>query len=161
MIKSNYLKDKSTKELSQLKKIYVAKDGILDQLTNEFKLLGNEDKKKYGSDLQSLKIMIHEDLSKSLDYQVSETKIDVSSYKSLKSIGHLHPYTHITRLLEDIFISMGYANNEGPEIETEYVNFEALNIPDDHPARDMQDTFWLNIPKFLMRTQTSTVQIHS
>jgi phenylalanyl-tRNA synthetase alpha chain len=160
-LKSEYLKDKSIKELSHLKKIYVTKDGLLDQLTADFKLLNNDDKKKYGSDLQSLKIMIHNDLNKSNDYHVEEIKIDVTSYKSLKNIGHLHPYTHVTRLLEDIFISMGYAIHEGPEIETEYVNFEALNIPGDHPARDMQDTFWLNIPKYLMRTQTSTVQIHA
>jgi phenylalanyl-tRNA synthetase alpha chain len=159
--KSDYLNDKSIKEHSQLKKIYVIKDGLLDKLTSEFKLLSAEDKKNYGSELQSLKIMIHDDLSKSLDYQVSETRIDVTSYKSLKDIGHLHPYTHITRLLEDIFISMGYAINDGPEIETDYINFEALNIPADHPARDMQDTFWLNIPKYLMRTQTSTVQVHA
>lgn len=101
-LKSDYLKDKSTKEISQLKKIYVVKDGLLDQLTADFKLLGSEDKKKYGSDLQKLKILIHDDLSKSSDYEVQETVIDVTSYSSLKNIGHLHPYTHITRLLEDI-----------------------------------------------------------
>ena len=160
-LKFDYQKDRTTKEISQLKKIYLAKNGLLDLLTADFKLLDNEDKKKFGPILQSIKVMIHDDLNKSVEYQIQDIKLDVTSYKTVKQMGHLHPYTHITRLLEDIFISMGYAIHEGPEIETEYVNFEALNIPADHPARDMQDTFWLNIPKYLMRTQTSTVQIHA
>ena len=72
--------------------------------------------------------------------------------------GHLHPITRIQRELEDLFVSLGFAVLDGPEVETEYHNFDALNIPPDHPARDMQDTFWLDGGN-LLRTHTSPVQV--
>lgn len=72
--------------------------------------------------------------------------------------GHLHPITRIQRELEDLFSSLGFAVLDGPEVETEYHNFDALNIPRDHPARDMQDTFWLDGSRVL-RTHTSPVQV--
>jgi phenylalanyl-tRNA synthetase alpha chain len=72
--------------------------------------------------------------------------------------GHLHPITRIQRELEDLFASLGFAVLDGPEVETEYYNFDALNIPPEHPARDMQDTFWLDGGN-LLRTHTSPVQV--
>jgi len=72
--------------------------------------------------------------------------------------GHLHPITQIQRELEELFTSLGFAVLDGPEVETEYHNFDALNIPADHPARDMQDTFWLEGGN-LLRTHTSPVQV--
>jgi phenylalanyl-tRNA synthetase alpha chain len=72
--------------------------------------------------------------------------------------GHVHPVTRIQRELEDLFQSLGFAVLDGPEVETEYHNFDALNIPADHPARDMQDTFWLEGGN-LLRTHTSPVQV--
>jgi phenylalanyl-tRNA synthetase alpha chain len=72
--------------------------------------------------------------------------------------GHLHPITRIQRELEDLFASLGFAVLDGPEVETEHYNFDALNIPPDHPARDMQDTFWLEGGN-LLRTHTSPVQV--
>src|ERR1019366_5588228 len=72
--------------------------------------------------------------------------------------GHLHPITRIQRELEDLFVSLGFTVLDGPEVETEYYNFDALNIPADHPARDMQDTFWLDGGN-LLRTHTSPVQV--
>jgi phenylalanyl-tRNA synthetase alpha chain len=72
--------------------------------------------------------------------------------------GHLHPITRIQRELEDLFSSLGFAVLDGPEVEDEYHNFDALNIPADHPARDMQDTFWLDGGN-LLRTHTSPVQV--
>ena len=72
--------------------------------------------------------------------------------------GHLHPITQIQRELESLFVSMGFAVLDGPEVETEHYNFDALNIPADHPARDMQDTFWLDGGN-LLRTHTSPVQV--
>jgi len=72
--------------------------------------------------------------------------------------GHLHPITRIQRELEELFESLGFAVLDGPEVETEYHNFDALNIPPDHPARDMQDTFWLDCGR-LLRTHTSPVQV--
>lgn len=72
--------------------------------------------------------------------------------------GHLHPITRIQRELEDLFVSLGFTVLDGPEVETDYYNFDALNIPGDHPARDMQDTFWLD-GGHLLRTHTSPVQV--
>jgi len=72
--------------------------------------------------------------------------------------GHLHPITRIQRELEDLFVSLGFTVLDGPEVETDYYNFDALNIPADHPARDMQDTFWLD-GGHLLRTHTSPVQV--
>ena len=72
--------------------------------------------------------------------------------------GHLHPITRIQRELEELFVSLGFTVLDGPEVETEYYNFDALNIPQDHPARDMQDTFWLDGGN-LLRTHTSPVQV--
>jgi phenylalanyl-tRNA synthetase alpha chain len=72
--------------------------------------------------------------------------------------GHLHPITRLQRELEELFLSLGFAVLDGPEVETEYYNFDALNIPPEHPARDMQDTFWLDGGN-LLRTHTSPVQV--
>ncbi|MCA1629833.1 MAG: phenylalanine--tRNA ligase subunit alpha [Acidobacteria bacterium] len=74
--------------------------------------------------------------------------------------GHLHPITLVRQRLEDIFVSMGYAVEDGPEIETDFYNFTALNIPPDHPARSVQDTFYTS-DGYALRSQTSTVQVHA
>ena len=76
-----------------------------------------------------------------------------------KNIGHLHPVSVVRRQIEDIFTSMGFEIADGPEIENEFYNFDSLNIPKDHPARDMQDTFWIKDSKLAMRSQTSSVQV--
>ena len=86
-------------------------------------------------------------------------KIDVTMPAVKKEKGNLHPVTQIKNQLSEIFTSMGFEVYEGTEIETDYYNFTALNTPQDHPARDMQDTFYLS-PEFLLRTQTSAGQIH-
>ncbi len=81
--------------------------------------------------------------------------------KDAEKTIHIHPITRVIDDIARIFSEMGFAIVDGPELETEYYNFDALNVPKDHPARDMQDTFWIkNKPGFLMRTQTSNVQIH-
>jgi phenylalanyl-tRNA synthetase alpha chain len=85
-------------------------------------------------------------------------RLDVSLSGNSTRAGHLHPITHVTRDMVEFFTSLGFSIEEGPEIETEYNNFEALNIPADHPARDEQDTFYLDDGR-LLRTHTSNVQI--
>jgi len=89
-----------------------------------------------------------------------EKQFDVTAYYAADQ-GSLHPYTHIMEDIENIFISMGFRIVEGPEVETPFYNFEALNIPKDHPARDAHDTFWLTLPDLLLRTHTSSVQIRT
>ena len=86
-------------------------------------------------------------------------KIDVTMPAVKHEKGNLHPVTQVRNQLIDIFASMGFEVYEGTEIETDYYNFTALNTPQDHPARDMQDTFYLS-PEFLLRTQTSAGQVH-
>lgn len=76
-------------------------------------------------------------------------------------VGHLHPLSTVQRELEDIFIGLGFDVVDGPEVETEFYNFESLNVPEWHPARDMQDTIWTTLPGLLMRTQTSPIQVRA
>ncbi|MFA6066066.1 MAG: phenylalanine--tRNA ligase subunit alpha [Candidatus Babeliaceae bacterium] len=92
--------------------------------------------------------------------QQRQEHFDVTAYYP-HTQGSLHPYTHIIEEIETIFMSMGFEIATGPEVETDSINFEALNIPKDHPARDMHDTFWFDVPHMLLRTHTSTVQVHA
>ncbi len=94
-----------------------------------------------------------------LQKKYESEKIDLTLPADETGIGNLHPATLIRNQLIDIFAGMGFEVYEGREIETDYYNFTALNTPQDHPARDMQDTFYLS-PEFLLRTQTSAGQIH-
>jgi len=96
--------------------------------------------------------------------QLSRERIDVTLPGRRIPAGHLHPITLLRQRMEDIFVSMGYTIEDGPEIETDFYNFDALNIPPTHPARSSQDTFYLaddNGPGLALRSQTSTVQIHA
>ncbi len=95
---------------------------------------------------------------KSLDELVSNETIDVTAPSIGRLFGHRHPLIQITEEILDLFIGLGYEVQEGPEIENDFYNFAALNIPEDHPARDMQDTFYLD-KNLLLRTHTSPVQI--
>ena len=94
---------------------------------------------------------------KEMELRYESEKIDISMPAKSRKTGNLHPVTQVRNQLIDIFASMGFSVYEGTEIETDYYNFTALNTPQDHPARDMQDTFYIT-EKFLLRTQTSPVQ---
>ncbi len=96
--------------------------------------------------------------SAALDRRVESEWFDLTTPAPGVRPGSLHPVTQVQRELEDLFVSMGFTVLDGPEVESEYYNFDALNIPADHPARDMQDTFWLTDGR-LLRTHTSPVQI--
>jgi phenylalanyl-tRNA synthetase alpha chain len=87
-------------------------------------------------------------------------RIDVTLPGRVERQGHLHPITILRQKIEDIFVSMGYSIEDGPEIDTDFYNFDALNIPSNHPARSPQDTFYIN-DRLALRSQTSTVQIHT
>ena len=97
--------------------------------------------------------------AEALKRKYESEKIDVTMPAKRKKKGNLHPVTQVKDQLSEIFTSMGFEVYEGTEIENDYYNFTALNTPKDHPARDMQDTFYLS-PEFLLRTQTSAGQIH-
>ena len=155
----------SLKELNDLKVEYLGKKGKVTELSLLMKDLDNDEKKEYGKLLNELKTNINtkfdtikqtielEELNKKLE----EEKIDVTLPSTTINVGTLHPVTRVINEIEDLFLSMGYDIAEGPEVETDEYCFEKLNLPKDHPARDMQDSFYINAER-LLRTQTSAVQ---
>ena len=119
-------------------------------LTNEFR---NSFNSLFDTKLESIN-------TEALNKKLESERIDISlPGKSVKT-GSVHPLTHIRTTLEDLFVSMGYDVVEGPEVETDVNCFEKLNIPKDHPARDMQDTFYIT-DEMLLRSQTSSVQVRT
>lgn len=160
--------------LEDLRVEFLGRKSELTELLKGLKDLAEEEKKKIGPLANQLRSEIErltEEKKKFLkDYLVSllieKERIDISVPARKLHHGHLHTLTLMRRKVEDVFQSMGFEIVEGPEVETEYYNFDALNVPADHPAREMQDTFWINSKlesskarKLLMRTQTSSVQI--
>ena len=154
-------------ELNDVRVAYLGKKGELTAVLKGMKDVAPEDRPKVGqmvndvrgqieSALASRKTaMEHEELMRRLD----EEEIDVTLPARRVQSGHSHPNTIALDEVERIFVGMGYEVVEGPEIEYDYYNFEALNIPENHPAKDEQDTFYIT-DKILLRTQTSSVQIH-
>jgi phenylalanyl-tRNA synthetase alpha chain len=149
---------------------FLGRKGKIAALMPQLKDLSVEEKRKVGPQLNQLKAEVEQLFSsrqqdlleKSFEKEEEKYKdFDVTAYKTDQPRGSLHPYTHLTREVCAIFKSMGYEVIDGPEVETEEYNFDALNIPATHPARDKFDTFWIDIPGLLMRTHTSTVQIHA
>jgi phenylalanyl-tRNA synthetase alpha chain len=161
---------KTVQDLENLRVATLGRNGSLTQLMKKLGDLSLEEKRELGPLLNSVKTEVgrkllekETSLKATLEQQQYQTlkSFDVTLYRKASYQGSLHIYSHVVAELEDIFISMGYQIADGPEVETDFYNFEALNVPKDHPARDMQDSFWLNIPGILLRTQTSNVQIHT
>ncbi len=157
------------KDPGQLESIYRKYLGRKGELTMVLRSLGNmsgEERKKEGRAANQAKkelAQIIEEKQRRLSEKgvsVSRGKpwIDITAPGNVSDQGHLHPITLVQRQIEEIFQSMGFAVLDGPEAETEYYNFDALNIPKDHPARDFWDTFWLKDTKTLLRTHTSPMQ---
>lgn len=158
-------------DLLNLKAKYLGKQGPLSEVMKGLKDATVEQKKEIGSKANILKTQIEkiidsklEELElKDINESLSKDKIDFSLTDSILDKGlqaaGFHPVSIIQREIEDIFVSMGFEVLDGPHIEDEFHNFEALNIPDTHPARDMQDTFWFADKKHLLRTHTSTIQV--
>ena len=162
------------KNLSNSKVAFEYRKGLMDSKTGkigtlmrEMGKIPNELKADYGKKVNEIKVWAQEKFEE-LETKLKEEEmkkryeseaIDVTLPAKMRPIGNLHPNTQVRNQIVDIFGSMGFEIYEGNEIETDYYNFSALNIPKDHPARDMQDTFYLS-PEFLLRTQTSAGQIH-
>ena len=158
----------SSKEVYEFKKLFLdGKTGKIGLLMKEMKNIPNEEKAAYGKGVNELKAWALEYLgqideqmkTRELQARYEAEKIDITLPAVETTEGNLHPITLVRNEIIDIFAGMGFEIFEGPEIETDYYNFTALNTPQDHPARDMQDTFYLS-PEFLLRTQTSAGQIH-
>lgn len=157
-------------ELKELERKYLGKAGLLAGWLAELPKLPAPERPVFGQAINRLKKELGELIAEreralekvALEQQLVGGVFDPTLPPPSEERGTLHPLTVLTREIEDLFVSMGYQIADGPEIETDFHNFQALNIPPDHPARDSQDTFYLNGPgRLLLRTHTSPVQIRS
>lgn len=166
-IREQLEKIENTKGVYEYKKTILDKNGIIGGLMKQMGSVPKEEKADFGKRVNELKTWATEHFDelntklkeKEMELRYESEKIDVSMPAKSRKTGNLHPVTQVRNQLIDIFASMGFSVYEGTEIETDYYNFTALNTPQDHPARDMQDTFYLS-PEFLLRTQTSAGQVH-
>ena len=161
---------KSKEELQNLKTEFFGKSG---KITNQFKSLGSvevDKRKKFASSLNKLKDSLTSQLEKKfleletleINEKLKDEKIDVTLPTRPFQSGKIHPVSQVIDEISSIFSEIGFSVAEGPDVETEYNNFTALNTPEDHPARDMHDTFYLDEDKkILLRTHTSPVQIRT
>jgi phenylalanyl-tRNA synthetase alpha chain len=153
---------KSKKDLEVFRIKYLSKSGQLNQLFAEFKKIPNEEKKIAGQALNNLKKQLSLKANNTYSFGVYKKDIadDFTKPISLNNLGSRHPLSIIKNEIVEIFNKIGFSISEGPEIEDDWHNFSALNLAEEHPARDMQDTFFLQInPDTLLRTHTSSVQV--
>ena len=156
----------SPEDLEPVRVEVLGRKGSLAQAGKDMGKVAPEDRARIGKLLNAAKQKIEsavESRQRQFDAEALEVRLnaewlDLTLPAPGPQMGHLHPITQIQSELEDLFVSLGFAVLDGPEVEDEYHNFDALNIPADHPARDMQDTFWLTDGN-LLRTHTSPVQV--
>ena len=154
--------------LNEVRVGVLGKKGALTELLKGMKDVAAEDRPKVGQMVNEVRAEIEKALEEeksrledlALEARLKEEVLDVTLPSKKTQVGHRHPNTIALEEVERIFVGMGYEVVEGPEIEKDYYNFEALNIPKDHPARDEQDTFYIN-DEIVLRTQTSPVQVRT
>ena len=155
----------SSKELEDIRLKYLGKKGLINDVMADFRLIPNEEKREMGALVNAIKNKIEERLTSAKE-EISTKEIMAKLEKEEPydftvpadtKTGSLHPRTILQKQIEDVFVSMGFVIEDGPEVETEYNNFDAVNVPASHPARDVQDTFWLENGQVL-KTQTSASQ---
>lgn len=157
----------SIKGLDDLRIKYLGKKGELKAILNQMGKLTPDERKEVGQFANRVKADIESAISQKLEslkalemqQKIKDEEIDITLPGSKVEVGRLHPLTTVMNEVKDIFLGMGFSIADGPEVETDYYNFEALNLPPDHPARDTQDTFYIS-DNVLLRTQTSSVQVH-
>lgn len=155
-------------ELDNIRVRYLGKKGEITLLIRNMSRLSAEERPLFGKRLNELKAAAEtmlEERKKELNSELSvkrweKERVDITLPGRPFNLGRKHPITMVLQEIEEIFTSMGFKIAEGPEVELDYYNFEALNMPKDHPARDMQDSFYIN-PEILLRTHTSPVQIRT
>ncbi|MGX7069039.1 phenylalanine--tRNA ligase subunit alpha [Gemella bergeri] len=153
------------KSLYELKVKFLGKKGQLTEVMKRAKDLAPEERPAFGKSVNEIKNYINQSIEetrkeieeRALELKLANEEIDVTLPSKKIELGGVNPLNKIIEEIEEIFISMGYSVAEGPEVETDKFNFEMLNLPKDHPARDMQDSFYIT-DELLMRTQTSPVQ---
>ena len=152
-------------KLNDIKVEYLGKKGLITELSAMIKDLPNEEKKDFGRRVNEVRTLFnnkYEEVKTRLELEATnkkleEEKIDISLPATKIKRGSKHPMSLVIEEIEDLFVSMGYDVVDGPELETDEYCFERLNLPKGHPARDMQDSFYVD-PEHLLRTQTSAVQ---
>lgn len=153
-------------DLQNLKNKYSGKKGLLTSQLKSLSSIPSDQRPQYGKNLNEIKEFIEGELkARELSFKEGEKeqrllaeKIDISLPGRPSCFGRQHPISQVLAEIKAIFVSMGFGIEEGPEVELDYYNFEALNIPKDHPARDMQDTFYVS-DDVVLRTHTSPVQV--
>ena len=156
-------KASDTSELEQIRIRYLSRNGIVTKLFDELKSIPSEEKPAFGKMLNDLRNQVTDLFNeKKSDLETNESvtssKIDLTLPGKKVKIGSKHILNQTLFEIKSIFKGLGFSVYDGPELESDYYNFEALNFPPDHPARDMQDTFFVS-EKFLLRTHTTPVQI--
>jgi len=155
-------------QLNQIRVKYLGKKGLITSQMKKLKDLSQQERPKFGAVVNKAKSEVEDYLNNRMNelYRIEKQKkyeklrVDVTLSGARKDRGHLHILTKIQKELEDIFISMGFEVVEGPEVEDTWHNFDALNTPEWHPARDVQDSFYFT-DKILLRTHTSPVQVRT
>lgn len=163
-------RDVSTVEaLNALRDKYLGrKSGLIAAEKKRIGSLSSDERAAFGQQVNEVSAQVEAEIARLSDQFAAEAetlalerdKIDVSLPGTRPRQGHLHPITLVRQRIEDVFVSMGYSVEDGPEIETSFYNFDALNIPPGHPARESADTFYVS-EDLALRSQTSTVQIHT
>ncbi len=156
------------RELNELRTRHAGKKSALANLKKQIGRVAADERAAFAQSVQQLEAHIAEEIAaveQSLQAYIARLKtererLDVTLPGRRGRRGHAHPINLVRQRLEDVFVAMGYAVEDGPEIENDFYNFEALNIPANHPARSVQDTFYTT-DGFALRSQTSTVQIHA
>lgn len=158
-------KAQSKEEVESFRIKYLGKKGLLNDFFAEFKNVANDQKKEFGQAINKLKTTAQDKvnaLNEELENNIEDKGVygDLSKPAEPLEIGSRHPVSLVKNQIIDIFANIGFNVSEGPEIEDDWHNFTALNLPEYHPARDMQDTFFIQTdPDILLRTHTSSVQV--
>ena len=151
--------------LQQLRVLYLGKKGPIQEVMKTMKDLPKEERPAFGAQVNEVKEELSNAIeaakvileAKEMNEKMEQEKIDITLSGYHPQVANLHPLTLVQQELEDLFIGLGYTVAEGPEVEQDLYNFERANIPKDHPARDMQDTFYINVEE-LLRTHTTAIQ---
>ena len=157
---------KTKNDLLNVKALYLGKSGIVTNLSLKMKEIPNEEKKAYGKFLNDIKqevlekfdCLMKEIEKRQLQEKLEKESVDITLPATKVKVGAPNILEKVIEEVEELMMSMGYDVVDGPEIEEDHFNFELLNIPKGHPARDAQDTFYLEDDKILLRSQTSPVQ---
>ncbi|MGX8851361.1 phenylalanine--tRNA ligase subunit alpha [Amedibacillus sp. YH-ame10] len=156
---------KDVNELQQLRVLYLGKKGPIQEVMKSMKDLSAQERPAFGQMVNDVKTLIGSAIEErkaileveEMNQRIENEKIDITLDGQKPTLGNMHPLMLIQQEMEDLFVGLGYTVEEGPEVEFDLYNFERANIPKDHPARDMQDTFYINAEE-LLRTHTTAIQ---